>query len=43
MKIRLEKLKTLKTKFRAIKKSIILEKYLFLIQNYKLEIKTVFY
>ena len=33
MKIRLEKLKTLKTKFRAIKKLIILEKYLFLIQK----------
>ena len=33
MKIRLEKLKTLKTKFRAIKISIILEKYLFLIQK----------
>ena len=33
MKIRLEKLKALKTKFRAIKKSIILEKYLFLIQK----------
>ena len=33
MKIRLEKLKTLNSKFRAIKKSIILEKYLFLIQK----------